>query len=757
MSDFVSMALGVVVGGAISKPYTTTVGKVEERQRKLGEQAKETSRKLAAAGDVVRYRGELDRLRAKQVGATQSSKTLGIQIAGLEVRYDKARRELASYGVEVGDAARAQRRFSRELRATERAQRALGRRQAAGARLGRMRNLALGGVGAVYGVGRMFEAAMERERLELNLGTVINAEDGDQQAAVGRAVAAARRQARTSLASVEEVLQIEYQLNSAGLDEQAARAASKVAHRVATVTGGEGADVGNVIGGIFNTAGDQFAGGLEQRIRAIGDLTAAVQAKYQITDFGQLGEGLKEAVGAANTFGLRVDDAAVVVGHLNSNMIQGSQAGTALGAVLRNLSKAEKDLGAKVVRDDDGQLDLLATLENIAAATRGLAEGERADALQKIFGEEGLKGIAPMLGGLDDLRDGMRQIAAAAGNVDTKYATFLRSSSGAWTMLKQNMGDVGTVAAGILLPSLSALTRPLGSLAAWVGGAVERWPQLTRWVGIFAGALIAGAAAVALVTAATWAWNAALLLNPMVWLGGLVVGVAAAIYLAWEPIKKFFAGVWNTEGIQRWVRRVGDVVRAVKSFLRWVGLIDNEETPATTVGATEDAAVGATQTRRSRRGKRRGTAAEDGPVVGTATRLAKEAPEAESAPKVGAAVAAPARPPEAESAPKVSAAVAAVGVAVGAALPAAAQPEAPPPLPAFAQTLDVVPPPAFAAPIHAPPPAPATTSSVRVNASIVVNPPAGADEQAIAREVRRQIEQVRRRAEVEAGLGESDA
>jgi len=58
MSDFVSMALGVVVGGTISKSYTNAVGKVEERQRVLGAQAEKTSRKLAAAGDVVRYRGQ---------------------------------------------------------------------------------------------------------------------------------------------------------------------------------------------------------------------------------------------------------------------------------------------------------------------------------------------------------------------------------------------------------------------------------------------------------------------------------------------------------------------------------------------------------------------------------------------------------------------------------------------------------------------------------------------------------------------------
>ena len=61
--------------------------------------------------------------------------------------------------------------------------------------------------------------------------------------------------------------------------------------------------------------------------------------------------------------------------------------------------------------------------------------------------------------------------------------------------------------------------------------------------------------------------------------------------------------------------------------------------------------------------------------------------------------------------------------------------------------------PAFAA-VGAPPPAPA---GVRVDARIVVNPPPGADEQEIAREVGRQLAAQMRRAAVEAGLGESDA
>lgn len=223
MSDILSMGIGVVVGGTMSASYNKTMLGAEKRQEALAERVGEVNKRLRAAGDVVRYRGELERLRRKQAGAAGSSARLDRGVRDLERRYRAAKRELKGYGVQVGDAVRAQDRLRRALRDTERAQRGLALRERGAAGMRRLRGAAATGTGAVYAVGRALRSGMAHEQQRLYLGTVINAADGDTEAAVGRAVRAARAFARESLASEEEVPTIEYALNSAGLDEMAAR------------------------------------------------------------------------------------------------------------------------------------------------------------------------------------------------------------------------------------------------------------------------------------------------------------------------------------------------------------------------------------------------------------------------------------------------------------------------------------------------------------------------------------------------------
>ena len=70
------MLLGVVVGGTIATPYQRTMRGAGDAVKALGERWETTNKKLGAAGEVVHYRRQLERLRAKQVGATTSSARL---------------------------------------------------------------------------------------------------------------------------------------------------------------------------------------------------------------------------------------------------------------------------------------------------------------------------------------------------------------------------------------------------------------------------------------------------------------------------------------------------------------------------------------------------------------------------------------------------------------------------------------------------------------------------------------------------------
>lgn len=515
MSEVAGMAVGVVVGGAIASSFTRTMRTAEQRAEALGARWGALHNRLRNTGDVVRYQGELKRLRAKQAGAAVSSERLDRGVRDLERRYRAAKRELRSYGVQVGDAVREHRRLQREMRATAQGIRGLETRAKAAARLRGMRGIGIGAAGAALGVGRLLRSGMQREEQQLYLRTVIIAEDGDKDAAVGRAVAHAREQARRSLASETEILEIQYALNSAGLGEQAARAGSELVHRLAKVTRGESGQVGQIVGGVLDNMGGAMAGDTAAKLQRIGDVLAQAQFRFAFADFGQLGESFKEAAPGALSAGLAFEDTAAAVGVLNNAQLTGGRAGTALNAVMRNLSKAAGELGTQVVRGADGGLDLVGTLTQIQHATAAMGAQEKQDTYQRLFGDEGLKGVIPLLANLDDLRDGIGALHSSAGAIDGAYGPFLRSASGQWTMLTTRLRTAGDTLAQHVLPAVTGVVGGLADMASSVGAAIERWPGLGQAV-VWFGVGLAG------VTATVAGWNA------IAWIGGGVMSMWAA-------------------------------------------------------------------------------------------------------------------------------------------------------------------------------------------------------------------------------------
>ena len=202
-----------------------------------------------------------------------------------------------------------------------------------------MRGMAVAAT-AAYSIGRMFEKSMDVEEQVIRLRTVINAEDAD--AAVGRSIAHARETARKSLASESELLQIQYELNSAGLDEQAAQVGSDIVAKVAKVTAGDAGGVAKVMAMVRNNMGGSMA--------RIGDVLTQTQFKFAISDFGQLGEGMAEAAAGAVAAKLPLEQTAAAVGALNTAGLTGSRAGTALNALLRQMGPAADELGFAIVR-----------------------------------------------------------------------------------------------------------------------------------------------------------------------------------------------------------------------------------------------------------------------------------------------------------------------------------------------------------------------------------------------------------------------
>lgn len=446
---------------------------------------------------------------------------------------------------------------------------------------------------AIYGASRMIKAAAAIEEQGVYLGTVVNAPDRD--AAVGASLSHARSFARRSLATESEVLDIEYALNSGGLDAAASRAGTEFIHKAAKVMRGESGQVGEVFVTTLNNLGRDMVGSTEEKMQRIGNVLTKTQFKFQIRDFNQLGESMKYA--AAGMAGAKVplEQGAAVIGQLNTAGLQGSMAGTAFNGVLRNMTKAADELGFEMIRGTDGSLDFIATMEGMKESLDGLDIDERGDLLQKLFGDEGKRGVVPLLNQLDDLKKAYAEVGDAAGSnlVNDEYARFLNSSSGQMTMFGQNLKMIGNVLAGSVLPGLNLVLKPIGMLFGGIAWAIEKFPPLGWVIGGVTAAIVGVAAGTMIWTAAQWALNAALLANPVTWIIAGIIAVGLAIGalvknwdrvwgaiktgagVVWEFLKKMFA--WTPLGLvmQAWkptLEFIGAAWEKIKAVGRFFGM-----------------------------------------------------------------------------------------------------------------------------------------------------------------------------------------
>ncbi|MDZ4377993.1 MAG: phage tail tape measure protein [Xanthomonadaceae bacterium] len=495
----------------------------------------------------------------------------------------------------------------------------MSRRNQASARIGQLRNQLLGLTGVAFAAGKAIGQALDIERAEVRLSTVVNADDVD--AAVKASRRSAIEFARSNLTAEGDILNIEYALNSAGFEASFARSTSGLVSKVAKVTDGSAEQVGEVMATVFNNLGGSLKGTQEEQITRIGELLTKTQFKFQIRDFGQLGESFKTASPTLARFNVELDQGATLIGALNSAGIQGGAAGTALSASFRQLGKASEQMGFQIAKNAQGGIDFIATLENLSQSIGGFESisDDTNAALQKAFGDEGVKGVVLLGKQLDKLRAAQQDVTEGSkGLVDKSYQRFLDSASGKTEIFQNNVRLLGTAFGAALLPALNTVLPPLVSIAAGAGQLLERFPVIATVIGGVVGGVALWTAAVLAANAATWLWNSAILGLPFSKLAGglgkataairaggsgfggalsavgrslpfvgralllitrftplgLAIGAVAAVVIKfWSPIKAFFAGVWNglIEGARPVLDALGEITGVIAPVFRAVG------------------------------------------------------------------------------------------------------------------------------------------------------------------------------------------
>ena len=304
-----------------------------------------------------------------------------------------------------------------------------------------------------------------------------------------------------------ELLQVQADLRGADLSAEVARIGSTLSARIATVTQGTARDVASVLGGAYTLFGDQFEGDTTERLGRIGELLTATQKKYKFTVFGDLGAGLKLAAAGAKSANLPLDQTAVALGLLSKAELAGERGGTALSAVLRQLSTKEvARFGVQIARTADGSLDLVATLANLKDRLARIGDTDvRNRTIQELFGDEGARGLVPLLDQLGAFEEGLAGVRNPIENIDQAHQRWLDSASGKSAILRNNLTSLRDTIATGLVPAVEPLIGVATGAAVEIGAMAERTPILAVGLKVAAGAVGAFVGASLLIRGGRWA------------------------------------------------------------------------------------------------------------------------------------------------------------------------------------------------------------------------------------------------------------
>lgn len=319
---------------------------------------------------------------------------------------------------------------------------------------------------------------------------------GSIAASMAASKAAAVEWSRQHVQSAEEFVTANYMMASAGLNDIQAIEGTRAALAVATATMGDQAEAANLLATLYNNVGDRTRNVSEEMTR-LGDIVTYTQQVFQFANFGQLNEGLKYAIPAAMQYGSAIEEVSVVLGQLNNAGLQGSMAGTAYAASMRNITKAAKALGFAVARDADGGVSFIGTLENIRRKFGDFTSmsDKTKMAFQQAFGDEGLRGISVLLPQIDSLKKNLKGVGDAVGITARAQAGIESAGSAPRKILQQNIDALKIQIGDRLIPVLNSILPPIKSIVTAMSGFAEAHPGLTKTVVLIA-AIGAGALAI---------------------------------------------------------------------------------------------------------------------------------------------------------------------------------------------------------------------------------------------------------------------
>lgn len=289
-----------------------------------------------------------------------------------------------------------------------------------------------------------------------------------------------------------------------------------------------------------------------ERAGEAADVFACAQANSNTTVEG-LGEAMKYAAPTADAFGMSLQDTAAAMGVLANAGIKGSQGGTTLNAMLRDMKNNAKNGAIAIGKTkvaltnaDGSYRSYAAIIRDIDKATSSMTASQRDAALGAIFGDESLKGIlATLKQGPDALDDMTAGLYACGGAAADMAATMGDNLKGDLAILESGAQDMAIALSDWLMPAARGVVQGITDMI----GKFNALDDGTKNTIFRIGAMAAAAGPLLL--------NGGKVLTLLSGVNPLVVGLGAAAVLAYT----------HSDALQGMVAKLGDGVTAFGAAL----------------------------------------------------------------------------------------------------------------------------------------------------------------------------------------------
>ena len=255
----------------------------------------------------------------------------------------------------------------------------------------------------------------------------------------------------------------------AGWDSQQSMSALPGVLDLAAASGMGLADASDMVTDYLSAFGEEA-----DQAGRMSDVLAYAQANSNTTTQA-LGEAFKNCAVNANSFGLDIEQTTALLGKLGDQGLKGSEAGTALNAVFRDMSSKMKDGAIAIgdtnvkITDANGNFKSMAEIvAGVQKATDGLSESEKMVALQSTFTSDSIKAMGILMNtGSDSIQNFTNELYNSNGAASEMAATMNDNLSGQITTLKSALEGAAISIGEALLPMVKDLVAWINNLVTW--------------------------------------------------------------------------------------------------------------------------------------------------------------------------------------------------------------------------------------------------------------------------------------------------